>query len=69
MTAVNGIVTYTNLTHFNATTMNLQFTAGSFSTTSTPVTVTAGPATRSRIYSATRWSKQAMCSTRNRLSQ
>ncbi|MGZ5545183.1 MAG: beta strand repeat-containing protein, partial [Limisphaerales bacterium] len=45
MTAIGGIVTYTNLTHFNATVMNLEFTSGSLSTTSDPVTVNAGPAT------------------------
>jgi hypothetical protein len=46
MTAVAGIVTYTDLQHFSATTMNLQFSTGSISTSSAAVMVEPGPAAR-----------------------
>jgi hypothetical protein len=44
--AVNGVVTYTDLKRYSATSMNLQFTTGAITATSDLVTVLPGPATQ-----------------------
>ena len=41
MTAVDGIVTYTNLSHNVANTITIQFASGGILATSTPVVITA----------------------------
>jgi hypothetical protein len=49
LSAINGVATYTDLSHPLIGTITISFTSGSASATSTPVAVSAGPFTRLQV--------------------